>query len=252
MKKIKKLVVGNWKMNPKTVGEAKKLATGVKRSSRGLKKTHVVLCPPYVYLAPLSTVTSDTVLLGSQDAFYEPSGSHTGEVSFAQLDQFNVSFVIIGHSERRARGETDETVNKKVNAVVGEGMTAIVCVGEKVRDEHGEYLSHIRMQITTALRDVSKKLLDHVVIAYEPVWAIGGSRAMTGQDVHEMSIFIQKTLRDMFGVLSDGMRILYGGSVMPENAHDIVSNGHVHGLLVGRDSLRVESFVEIIRAVDSI
>ncbi len=252
MKKIKKLIVGNWKMNPKSLIDAKKLARDVKRAMRNVKKTQVVVCPPYLYLSPLSSMPSNTFLLGSQDAFYEPSGSYTGEVSFAQLAQFKVSFVIVGHSERRKMGETDEVINKKVRAAVGEGMTAVVCVGEVVRDEQGEYLGYIKNQIHMALRDVSKKLLDHVVIAYEPVWAIGGTAAMTPSDVHEMSIFIQKTLHDMYGVLADSIRLLYGGSVTAENAGQIVHDGHVHGLLVGRDSLKAKDFITIIKTVDSL
>jgi triosephosphate isomerase (TIM) len=252
MKKAKKLIVGNWKMNPATVAEAKKIAAEVKKGMLGVRKTQAVMCPPFVYLSPLSGTATSTVLLGAQDAFYETAGPYTGEVSYCQLHQFKVSHVIVGHSERRARGETDEIVNKKVRAVVGEGMTAIVCVGERVRDQHGDYFSSIREQILFALKDISKKLLDHVVIAYEPVWAIGASAAMTPQDLHEMSIFIRKTLREPFGSLADGIAILYGGSVTAENATPIVRDGHVQGLLIGRESLKPKEFIKIIKTVDAI
>ncbi len=239
-------------MNPVGLAEAKKIASSVKRTMRGVKKTQVVVCPPYVYLSPLAGVRSDSLLLGSQDAFYEPSGSYTGEVSFAQLHQFGVSFVIIGHSERRKAGETDEMIHKKVCAVVGEGMTAILCVGENARDEHGEYMGFVKNQIVSGIKDVSKKMIDHVVIAYEPSWAIGGAKAMNPREVHEMYIFIKKVLHDMHGSLADGVRILYGASVMVDTAEAIVREGCVQGLLVGRDSLKPEEFSTIIKSIDAI
>ena len=144
MKRTKKLVVGNWKMNPPTVLEAKKIANEVKRGVRNTKKVQVVICPPFVYFGTLANFSGNRLFLGAQDAFYEPIGHFTGEVSFSQLLDFNINFVILGHSERRAMGESDQTINKKVRVVVGDGMTAILCVGEKERDHHGEYLSVIK------------------------------------------------------------------------------------------------------------
>ncbi|MDQ5948970.1 MAG: triosephosphate isomerase [Patescibacteria group bacterium] len=250
MKKLKKLVVGNWKMNPSSLAEAKKIAGDVKRGVKNTKKTQVVLCPPFVYLYPLSGVPRTSVLLGSQNVFYEEAGSYTGEVSVSQLSQCKTSFVIIGHSERRAMGETDDQINRKVRAVTHEGMTAIVCVGEKIHDQHGDYLAIVKKQIQDALRDVSKKLLDHVVVAYEPVWAIGAQDAMPAEDVHEMALFIKKVLRDMYGILADGIRIIYGGAVNTFNAQHIIDGGYVHGFLIGRESLKAKNFVEIIKIVD--
>jgi triosephosphate isomerase len=250
MKKIKKLVVGNWKMNPKTVAEAKKIVGEVKRAMLGVKNVEAVVCPPFVYLPVLAPLTSKNVLLGAQNAFAEPLGAHTGEVSFAQLPQFKVGFVIVGHSERRVMGETDESVNKKVLAVTGERMTAILCVGEKIRDKQGDYFATVREQIVSDLKNFSKKSLDDLVIAYEPVWAIGARDSMAPREIHEMFIFIKKVLRDLYGTLGDSVRILYGGSVFPENAGEIIRDGFVQGLLVGRDSLNSKSFVEIIREVE--
>lgn len=237
-------------MNPESLAEAKKIATDIKRGTRAVRKTQIVLCPPYIYLSSLAHFPTTALFLGAQNAFHEPLGSFTGEVSFSQLNQFKVSHVILGHSERRARGETNEMVNKKLRAVVGDGMTAVLCVGESVRDTHGEYLSFIRSQVIECLRDVSKKSLDHIVIAYEPIWAIGGRDALNPQDVQEMSIFIKKTLREVFGPLGDVIRILYGGAVNEDNALEIVRDGFVHGLLIGRESLKPKSFLEIIKAVD--
>lgn len=252
MKKQKKLVVGNWKMNPLTLDEAKHIAGAGKRTSLNLKKTQVVLCPPFIYISTLQNVPSTNIFLGSQDAFYEPQGSFTGEVSFATLRQFKVKYVIVGHSERRAAGESDETIQKKMRSVVTEGMTAILCVGEKVRDPHGEYLNIVRNQIALALREVPKKFLGNLVIAYEPVWAIGATEAMRPREIHEMSIFIKKVLHELYGVASDDVRILYGGAVDTTNADEIVREGNVSGLLIGRQSLKPKEFSEIIKLVDSI
>ena len=240
-------------MNPLRLEEAKNIAAVVKRVAGTLKKTQVVLCPPYIYMSPLSAGTrTANLFLGAQDAFYEPSGSFTGEVSFAQLPQFKVAYVIVGHSERRAAGETDATVNKKVRAVVTEGMTAVLCVGENVRDAHGDYLQTVRGQIVEALRDVSKKSLDDLIIAYEPVWAIGAKEPARPQEINEMTIYIKKVLRDLYGVSADGVRVLYGGAVSVSEVEEIMKEGFVSGLLVGRESLKAKNFVEIIKIADSI
>ena len=252
MHKSKKLVVGNWKMNPQSLEEAKKIATSVKRIMRGVKKTNVVLCPPFVYLSSLTPSVGNSFFLGAQNANYEALGSFTGEVSFAELSQFKVEFVIVGHSERRKMGESDELINKKVRAVVGGGMTAIVCVGEGVRDSNGDFYNFIKQQITSALKDVSKKSLDKVVIAYEPIWAVGAKEAVSPRELCEMSIFIKKVLKDLFGVFSEGVRVIYGGDVDRVNAETLVRDGNVVGLLIGRESLRVKDFIEIIKIIDSL
>ncbi len=250
MKKVKKLIIGNWKMNPASTLEAKKIATDVKRGTHTMRKTQVVLCPPYIYIPSLINFPTTSLFLGAQNAHHEAGGSFTGEVSFSQLPQFKVSHVILGHSERRAKGETTEMINKKLRSVVVDGMTAVLCVGESVRDNHGDYLSFVREQIVLGLRDVSRKSVDHIVVAYEPVWAIGARDAMSPQDIHEMSIFIRKTLREVFGPIADGIRILYGGAVNESNAKEIVQDGFVQGLLIGRESLKPKNFIEIIKAVD--
>jgi len=237
-------------MNPKTIAEAKKIAGDVKKVMRGVKNVEVVMCPPFVYLPMLAPLATPTVMLGAQNAFAEIAGAHTGEVSFAQLSQFKVSFVVVGHSERRAMGESDDMVNKKVLAVTGEGMTAILCVGEKIRDKQGDYFAVVREQIVADLKNFSKKSLDDLVIAYEPLWAIGAREAMQAREIHEMFIFIKKVLRDLFGTLGDSVRIIYGGSVFPENAGEIIRDGFVQGLLVGRDSVNSKNFGQIIREVD--
>ncbi len=252
MRKTKKLVVGNWKMNPTSLEEAKKLAQDVKRGIKGVKKTDVVLCPPFVYLAPLSGLVGWNLFLGAQNANESTLGAMTGEVSYSELDQFGVKFVIIGHSERRKMGESDEVINKKVKAVVGGGMTAIVCVGESVRDRDGNFYNFIKQQIMSALKDVSKKSLHQIVIAYEPLWAIGSKESMSPRDLQETSIFIKKVLKDLYGVFSGDVRILYGGDADRVNSDKLVRDGAVDGLLIGRESLRAKDFIEIIKLIDAI
>ncbi len=252
MKKSKKLVVGNWKMNPQSLDEAKKLAQSVKRGTRELKKTDVVICPPFVFLSPLTSLSDTHFFLGAQNVSYESQGPFTGEVSYTELSDFKVDYVIVGHSERRKMGESDELINKKVRAVVGGGMTAILCVGEETRDQNGDFYNFIKQQITSGLKDVPKKMLDKVIIAYEPLWAIGARESMSPRDLLETSIFIKKVLKDLCGNFSDSMKILYGGDVDRVNADSLVRDGNVSGLLVGRESLRAKDFIEIIKLVESI
>lgn len=248
---MKKLIVGNWKMNPVEVEDARDIVKAVKRAGSKLKKSQVVVCPPFVYL-PLFSKKSSNFFLGAQNANAETLGSFTGEVSYSMLYQLGVRFVILGHSERRKMGESDELINKKVKSVVNSGMTAIVCVGEPVRDHNGDYLEFIKKQIHVALTDVPKKLLGQIVIAYEPIWAIGASEAMSPRDLHEMSIYIKKVLNDMFGFSSDDTRIIYGGAVDRVNASQLITEGNVSGFLVGRQSLVPKDFVEIMKMVDGI
>lgn len=252
MKKMKKLIVGNWKMNPVEVEDAKDIVKAVKRASGKLKRSQVVVCPPFVYTSLFSKTKGGNFFLGAQNANHEMSGSFTGEVSYSMLYQLGVRFVIVGHSERRKMGETDELVNRKVKSVVNSGMSAIICVGESTRDHNGDYLELIKKQIHTALTDVPKKILNQVVIAYEPIWAIGSTQAMGPRDLHEMSIYIKKVLNDMFGIASDDIRIIYGGAVDSVNAENLIQEGNVSGFLVGRQSLVPKDFVEIMKAVDSI
>lgn len=252
MKKQKKLVVGNWKMNPTTLDEAKSIVAEVKKGIKNIKKTNVVLCPSFVYLQQFSSGLKSPLFLGAQNVHHETLGSFTGEVSYAEISDLGVQYVILGHSERRKMGETDEIINKKVKSVVNSKMTAIVCIGENSRDEHGDFYAVIKEQLHLALKDVSKRVLANVVIAYEPVWAIGAKEAMNPTDLHEMSIFIKKVLQDMFGDLSSDVQVIYGGAVGKFNADMLIKSGNVSGFLIGRESLRPRDFVEIIKIVDSI
>lgn len=256
MKRNKKLVVGNWKMNPQTLEEAKKTYGDIKRKVSNFEKTEVYMCVPYIYIHELWKTDKKQVLpLGAQNVYAETAGAFTGEIGPVMLREVGASIVILGHSERRMRGEMDEDINKKVLLSLKEGLRVIVCVGEKARDSEGEYLSFIKEQLRSALSGVSNKDLERIVIAYEPVWAIGKSdaEAMKGRDVHEMVIFIKKALGDMYSVEDvSSVKVLYGGSVSALNTADIVGQGYVDGLLVGRQSLFAQGFLEIISIVDSL
>lgn len=238
-------------MNVMTVEEAKEIVRVVKRKTAKVRKTEIVFCPPDIYLQSLSGFTGGKYKLGAQNVFYERSGAYTGEILADQIKQFGVSHIIVGHSERRKMGETDEIISKKVQAVLRAGIKPVLCIGESVHDEEGLYLSFIKNQITKSLAGVSRGQISDVVIAYEPIWAVGGKFAMNPRDLHEMTLYIKKCLREMFGSYADSVLILYGGDATVENSHDLVKEGFVDGLLVGRKSLETNDFSEIVKQVDN-
>lgn len=255
MKKAKNpLVVGNWKMNPLSVSLSFKLAKEIKSLLSKKNPVTVVIAPPALYLETVKKVANGSHLftLGAQNAYYEKLGAHTGEISIPMLKDIGVSHVILGHSERREKGETDVAVNQKVLAVIKEGLIAVLCIGERARDSAGNYLTFIEQQIRSSLREVGRTKLEQVVIAYEPVWAIGAGVSATPEDVREMRIFIEKVLSDIFGRnYASKVRILYGGSVSEKNAKEIFVQGTVDGFLVGGASLHPREFVHIIKNVSS-
>jgi len=243
------LVIGNWKMNPKSVKLAIRLFQDIQKSATRVRGVDIGIAPPAIYLSELARLAkSKRLKLLAQDVFWEDIGARTGEMSAPMLKSTGVAQVIIGHSERRALGETDEQVNHKVLATLKAGLGVVVCVGEKKRDPQGNYLTHVEKQVRAALAGVSKAKLGNVVIAYEPIWAIGTGDTATSHDAHEMKLFIQKVLSDIFGraVLSK-MRILYGGSVNAKNAEELLREGNVDGFLVGGASLRAHEFATIIK-----
>ena len=238
-------------MNPQTVEEAKRIATSVKKVSLKTKKIETIVCPPFVYAHLIKPV--DTFSLGLQDVYFEQAGSFTGEVSAEMVKSVGARYVIVGHAERRKMGETDEVVAQKLNAVIDAGLSPILCVGEKTRDEHGDYLAVLKAQIVASLGKLARKEVKNLVIAYEPLWAIGASSAMTPADVHETALFIKKVLSDTYGQeYALAVKILYGGSVTFKNAKDIVALGQVDGLLVGRESVNPEGFNLILKEIDGI
>jgi triosephosphate isomerase len=252
----RKIIVGNWKMNPTSLAEAQNIFKKVKATALRLKSSHVVMCPPFVYLGKFapgktSSRAKPVVGLGAQDVFYESQGAFTGNVSAPMLKDLGLTHVIVGHSERRAAGETDESVSKKTLAALEVGIHPIICVGETTRDAQSMYLETLKDQIKNSLAKIPKKLLGQIIIAYEPVWAIGAKEAMDPATIEEMAIFVKKVVSD----ISDhengiSTPVLYGGSINFRNAPDIMTRGKVDGLLVGRESINTPGFIELLKAVD--
>ncbi len=250
----KRLVIGNWKMNPETFEAAKAVARKTRAISAKLCNTDVVVCPPFPFIAAcVSRSQPPAFHIGAQTVSLEEGGAHTGEVSAKTLQSLNVEFVIAGHSEARAAGDTDETVSRKIGRIVEAGMIAVVCVGEKTRDENGSHLDFLKKQIRKTFAGISPDKTKRVILAYEPIWAIGAKEAMAPEQVYEMSLFVKKVFADIFGhEAGHKVRVLYGGSVNFRNAGDIIKVGRVDGLLVGRESVNMPGFKELIRAVDAI
>jgi len=223
----RKIIVGNWKMEPTSLAEARRIWNKVKNSSKQFKSIYIVVCPPSLYISKFSSNNKPlpVVSIGAQNVYSEEHGAHTGEISAPMLKDIGVTHIIVGHSERRAGGETDEIVAKKTQAVLEIGIHPIVCVGEKERDAHGLYLETLKDQIKNSLANAPKKLINQLIIAYEPIWAIGAKEAMDPSIVHEMSLFIKKVLSDIYGHDNAiNTPILYGGSVNFRNAKEIIEN----------------------------
>jgi triosephosphate isomerase len=213
-----------------------------------------VLCPPYLYLEKLKKI-SRKIILGAQDAFGGDVGPFTGEVSAEMLYGLDVKYVILGHSERRALGESNSDVNKKIKGTLAIGVRPILCVGESARDESHSYFNFVKAQIEECLAGVSKNSISKIIIAYEPIWAISTTpdrRDATPDDSREMTIFIRKVLADKFGKEAYQVRILYGGSVNEKDASGFLHDGGVDGLLVGRASLDAKKFIEIVKTCETL
>ena len=248
----KKIVSANWKMNPLSEKEAETLFINTTKAVSEVKKTQVVVCVPSLYLGKLKKFARK-IKLGAQNSFYEESGAFTGEISAEMLYGIGARYVILGHSERRVMGEKNEDINKKIKSALSVGLVPILCVGEKTRDENHEYLNLIKMQVEECLKGISKILISKVIIAYEPVWAIGKDavREATPAEFLEMKIFIKKIFSGVFGLKVEIPSILYGGSVDEKNTEDFIKAGEADGFLVGRASLNPEKFSKIIKLIES-
>jgi len=249
------LVVANWKMNPVTLSEAKALFLTIKDKSRVFKETKLVICPPSIYFDSVKgRYSGKKILFGAQTCFIETHGSFTGEISAEMIKSAGGEYVILGHSERRKMGETDSDVRARVEKALEANLTPIVCVGEQARDSDGEYLSVIKEQLHALFYGMSHDWLGQIIIAYEPIWAIGksGKEAVTPHALHETAIYIRKVLSELFDKrLAIEQRILYGGSVEPENAEDLIDGTQVEGFLVGHASLNANEFIKIAEAVEN-
>src|ERR1035437_9441 len=241
-----KIIIGNWKMNPRSLKEAEKLFGDVAKNISAIKKTEIVVCPPFLYLPAFAKVLvgkgkiKKQISLGAQDAFPGDVGAFTGEVSAEMLYNIGVRYVILGHSERRVLGENNNDVNKKIKSALVAGLRPILCVGEKARDVDHSYFNLVKTQIEECLAGISKNSINKIIVAYEPVWAISSTidrKDATADDSREMAIFIRKILFDKFGNEASKVRVIYGGSVNEKDAEEFLKNGGVDGLLPGRASL---------------
>lgn len=245
---MKKIIVANWKMNPTSPKEARSIFMRIRNKGKKLRKVKTVVCAPFVYLEALAKIAHGASI-GAQDTFWETEGARTGEVSPAMLKEIGARYCIIGHSERRALGETNEDINKKIKLAIDYRLIVILCVGERERDEEGAYLDFLKEELVQGLEGLPRRYFENLIIAYEPIWAIGehAKGASTPADFLEQSIFVRKVLTELTtrGVAMS-VPILYGGSVSEANAEGFLREGKADGLLVGRASLEPERFNEIL------
>lgn len=247
----KPIIAGNWKMY-KTMTEAKDFVQQLKEKQVDASKVDAVICSPALFLDQLVSETKDSFIsIGAQTMHEEKEGAFTGEVSGHQLQDIGVSYVVIGHSERRQYfNETDESVNKKVKAAFEYNLHPIVCVGETLEQrEAKETETIVSNQVMAALEGLSEENVRNTVIAYEPIWAIGTGKTATADDANDVCQAIRETVLDSYGEeVASSVRIQYGGSVKPENIEELLSKDHIDGALVGGASLQADSFFKLLEA----
>ena len=243
----KPIIAGNWKMH-KTIAEALEFVNEVKDRVNN-DKVEAVICAPFTLLKDLKQATKGTnIKIGAQNMHFEEKGAFTGEISPLMLKELDMDYVVIGHSERRQYfNETDETVNKKVLKALEVGIDPILCVGETLEErEAGNTKDVCKVQVEKALENVSKEDLAKVVIAYEPVWAIGTGKTATSEDANDVIAYIREVVANLYGELANEVRIQYGGSVKPSNVAEIMNQGDIDGALVGGASLEANDYVELV------
>ncbi len=242
------IIAGNWKMN-KTPSEAAQLVRELLPLVADAK-AEVVVCPPFICLdAVKKVIAGSNIKLGAQNLHFEKSGAFTGEVSADMLAELGVTYVIIGHSERRQYFcETDATVNKKIRAALEAGLKPILCVGETLSQrESGVTAEFVGMQTKLALLGLTAEQVAGLVIAYEPIWAIGTGKTATAQDANATIKVIRDTVRSLYGAAADEMRIQYGGSMKPKNAAELMAQEEIDGGLIGGASLTAEDFSKVVK-----
>jgi len=244
------VIAGNWKLYKKTA-EALQLVQDLSSLVKDVKGVEIVIAPSFTVLGPVRSLLFDSpIAVAGQDCFWAEEGAYTGEVSPGMLVDAGCSHVIIGHSERRQHfGETDEKVNRKITAALRAGLTVLFCVGETLQErEAGETFAVLDCQIRTGLNNLSPADMEKVILAYEPVWAIGTGKTATDEQAQEAHAFIRQLVTELFPTgVADALRIVYGGSVKPDNISALMSKPDVDGALVGGASLKAESFAAIIR-----
>lgn len=243
------VIAGNWKLY-KTTNEAVALVEGLKSLVSGVSDVEIIVAPVFTVLASVKkALATSNILLSAQDCFWEEEGAFTGEVSPKMLLDTGCSHVIIGHSERRQYfGETDGTVNRKLTAALAAGLTSLFCIGETLAErEGGKTFEVIKRQVTEGLAGITGTQLKKIVIAYEPVWAIGTGKTATDAQAQEVHAFIRGLVAELYDrETADAVRILYGGSVKPENIKGLMNQPDIDGALVGGASLKADSFAAIV------
>jgi triosephosphate isomerase len=244
------LVIGNWKLNPNSLSDAQKLIDGITKKYKAKEGVTIAVAPPFVYLTEVAKkIGKKPVFLAAQDVSTEALGPFTGEISAMQLRDLKTEYVIIGHSERRAMGETDEQVQKKVSLALKNKLTPVVCVGERERDSQGAFFTFVEKQIKSLAGVLSATEIKKIVVAYEPIWAIGTGKTATAADVKEMQLFLFTVLTKIYDKpTAQKVTLLYGGSVKPDNSKELHKEGGMNGFLVGGASLKAEDFLQIINA----
>ncbi|MGA2298685.1 MAG: triose-phosphate isomerase [FCB group bacterium] len=253
MKKF--LIAGNWKMNTTTSDAAelaKTIYDGIRNESLNIK---ILVCPPFTNLHPVYNIIKNSqISLGAQNCYFEAKGAFTGEISISMLKELNCSYIIIGHSERRnIFGETDELINKKAKAILENDLIPVICIGETLTErQNNDTFKVLDRQLNKVFNNIDKSFVEKIVIAYEPVWAIGTGIAAVPEQVQEAHSFIRNKLIDIFGEQASSIYILYGGSLNEENAISVLELDDVDGGLIGGASLKAKSFLSIISTAQSL
>lgn len=245
----KPFIAGNWKMH-KTISEALELGRALRQRSSALKEAEIVIIPPFTALSEVRReIEGSSIQLGAQNLFWEEKGAFTGEISPLMLKDAGCNFVVIGHSERRKYfSETNETVNKRIKAALAEALIPIMCIGETLEErKKGKTIKKVETQITEGLKDLSEEEMSQVIIAYEPIWAIGTGLTATPHQAEEVHNFIRDKLEERYGnKIASYAIILYGGSVKPANAYSLLKEKDINGALVGGASLEANLFIQIV------
>jgi len=254
----KPLVIANWKMNPTSLKEVEHLLNSLKPEIEKVQGTETVICPPFIYLKDLLTNSSDKFIFGAQDCFWEQKGAFTGEISPSMLKELGCQYVIVGHSERRKYfQETDEIVSRKLKAVLKARLKPVLCIGEEARDSFdssgkplNEMSLEVGQQLEKDLSGIPSVRIGEIIVAYEPVWAIGTGVPCQPDDAMKAALFIKKILNKLYSrSVAEKTRIIYGGSVTSQNANDYVKGARMDGLLVGGASLNASEFARIVSVV---
>jgi len=249
------VIAGNWKMH-KTNAEALQLANQIKMKTTNIKQTGMIICPPFTALSAVADITKDTSIgLGGQDMCYEKEGAFTSAISAGMIKSTAATYVIIGHSERRQYfGDTDEIVNKKVKMALEFGLKPIVCIGESLEQREENITAQVvTNQVRLGLQDLKPEQMAQIILAYEPIWAIGTGKTASPAQAQEVHGVLRKVIGEIFGqATAEQLVIQYGGSVKPENAKDLLSQADIDGALVGGACLNADSFAEIIHIAEGL